>query len=329
MNKIRKPRKELSIKILLLIILLFTFIYLFYGVCFGFLIDAIINFKTSELLVRGFFVLVVGIVYLLLLTILMRNSDSENVKPLKWYINNIMISLTINLIITSITVFTLNEGDGITNYLVGFFIFPFIGIISTPNFIKYVKHDTERWKKIFYKNGNLENIKKDKDYYRLKTPVNFENDILKSVYRQQLLNLLIVIAFMILIIYVGVHYMTTDHNYTNNLLVNISITRAKRSFGFIFLLMLLFLSFGIPIIAYYITNALKKIKVVRNHEYIAYHAIVNSVNNGKITIFNGSKRYNYNYCTCVGIKEKNVHNTPGVLIFIPDDVLFFSDENLK
>ena len=30
-----------------------------------------------------------------------------------------------------------------------------------------------------------------------------------------------------------------------------------------------------------------------------------------------------------GMKEKQVHDTPAVLIFIPDDVFIFSDEKFK
>ena len=255
----------------------------------------------------------------------MRNKDIENDKPLKWYINSILISLTLNSIITAVTIFTLQPGDGIINYIIGFCIFPFIGIITTPNIVKYAKKDTEKWKHIFYKNGNLESIKDSKDYYRVKTPVSFEKKILRAVYKEQFLNMLVVIGFMLFIIYLSVHHMITDQSYTNDVVTNIIHTRANRSFGFILFMMIIFLAFGIPIIAFYITNALKKIKIVKNHEYIAYHAIVSSVTNNKITIFDGNKRFNYKYCTCVGIKEKDIHNTRATLIFVPDDLLLFPD----
>ena len=119
--------------------------------------------------------------------------------------------------------------------------------------------------------------------------------------------------------------MTTDHSYTSNIITNVVKIRARKSFGFIFFLMFIFLAFGIPIITLYISNALKKIRVVKNHEYIAYHVIATSVNNSKITIYDKNKHYTYNYCTCVGIKEEEIHNTPAILVFIPDDVLLFPD----
>ena len=326
MKKINNKRKELSIGILLILILLFTVIYLCFGICIGFLIDAFLNESIDDVLINLLFTLIVGIIYFVLLFILIRDKDILGVKPRKWYVNCILISLTLNLIITAITVFALQSDNGIINYIVGFSIFPFIGIITTPNIVKYVKKDTEKWKNIFYKNGNLDSIKNSKDYYRLQTPVSFEKKILLEVYKHQFLNVLVVIVIMLFVIFLGVNYMTTDHSYTSNIITNVVKIRAKKSFGFIFFLMIIFLVFGIPIITFYISNALKKIRVVKNHEYIAYHVIATSVNNSKITIYDKNKHYTYNYCTCVGIKEEEINNTPAILVFIPDDVLLFPEE---
>ena len=324
-NNKRKARKKLSIGILLMLILLFSIIFLCFGICIGFLIDAFLNESIDDILINLLFTLIVGIIYFVLLFILIRDKEIENVKPVKWYIDKILISLTVNLIITALTVFTLQSGEGVINYLVGFAIFPFIGIITTPNVIKYVIKDTEKWKHIFYKNGNLENTKKLDKYYRVKPPVAFEKKLLFAVYKNQFLNVLVVIGVMAVIIFLSVNYMATDHSYTDNVITNIIQIRANRSFGCIFFSMIIFLTFGIPIIAFYISNSLKKIRIVRNHEYIVYHAIVTSVDNSKITIFDGNIHYTYKYCTCVGIKEKNINRTPATLIFVPDDVFLFPD----
>ena len=150
MKKLNNKRKELSIGILLILILLFTVIYLCFGICIGFLINAFLNESIDDVLIYLLFTLIVGIIYFVLLFILIRDKDIEKVKPRKWYINCILISLTVNLIITAITVFTLQSDNGIINYIVGFSIFPFIGIITTPNIVKYVKKETEKWKSILY-----------------------------------------------------------------------------------------------------------------------------------------------------------------------------------
>lgn len=321
----RKPRKKLSTGILLSIILLFSVLFICFGICNGFLINAMINESIKNVIIDLLFTLIAGIIYILVFIVLLRDKDIERVKPIKWYIDKILLSILFTFIVTAITVITLQPSDGIINSIVGFCIFPTIGIITTPNIVKYVKNDTQRWKHIFYKNGNLENIKDSKDYYRVETPVSFEKKILSSVYKHQILNILVVIAIMSIVVFACYHYMTTDHSYTNNVVANLVRTRAKRSFGFILFLSIFFLAFAIPIVAFYISHALKKIRVVRKHEYIAYHVIASSVTSGKISIYDKNKSFKYNYCTCVGIKEKDIHNTPATLIFIPDDVLLFPD----
>ena len=92
MKKDRKPRKELPLALNVILVLLFTVVFLGLGVCNGFLINAFINQRTEEILTNTFIILLVGIVYMAILIILIRNSDSENVKPFKWYINCILIS---------------------------------------------------------------------------------------------------------------------------------------------------------------------------------------------------------------------------------------------
>lgn len=324
-NKKRKPRKKLSTGLTLLIILLFSIVFICFGICIGFLINAFLNESIDNIIVSALFTLVVGIVYVILLLILVRTKDIENIKPLKWYINCILISFMLNLIVTALTVITLQPGDGIINYIVGFCIFPAIGIITTPNVVKYVKKDTQKWKDIFYKKGDLHKGKDSNDYYRVDTPVSFEKKILLTIYKNHILNTLVVVGIMAVVIFLSVHHMMNDNGYTGNVVSNIAHTRANRAFGFLFFMMLIFLAFGIPIVAFYIANTLKKIRVVKNHEYIAYHVIVSGVRNSKITIYDKNKHYVYNYCTCVGIKEKNIHNTPATLIFIPDDVFLFPD----
>ena len=102
--------------------------------------------------------------------------------------------------------------------------------------------------------------------------------------------------------------------------------KIERSAGFLFFAMVFIAAFGIPILAYYITNAACRLRVVKKHKYIAYHAVVKSVRSYKISINDNGRHYSYKYATCVGIREKNVHDTKAVLIFIPDDVLVFPDK---
>lgn len=221
---------------------------------------------------------------MILLLVLLRNKDKEKNKPHKWYVNCILISITLTLVISAITVFVSGPNSGnITNYLVGFFMFPLIGIITIPNIVKYVKNDTKKWKHIFYNNGNIHNIYSN-NYYRVKTSVSFEKKILKEVYKEQIKNILVAIGIMIFVIGFSIYYMMVEHSYSGNIISDIIELRTKRKFGLIFFMMIIFLTFGIPIITYYIANAIKKIKVIKSHSYIAFHAIVSGVHNGKLRI---------------------------------------------
>jgi hypothetical protein len=318
----KKARKELPTAIKLILVLIFPAVFLGFGICVGFLINSFINGSSDDIIANILLTLAVGAVYMLLLIVLIRNKDSENVKPRKWYINYILISLTLDLIVTAITVFTLGN---VINYLIGVGFFPLIGIISTPNIVKYVKKDTTGWKKIFYDKGNLHRSKATEEYYRVSTPVPFEKKILSAVYKEQLKNILVVVAVMVITIVIGLNYMSRDHSYAGNMIERLIEYRARKAFGKVFFLMIFFAAFAIPIIAYYVSNALKKIRVVKNHEYIAYHAIIPGVKNGRVGFYNKNKHYEYKYCTCVGIREKEVNQTPATLIFIPDDVLLFPD----
>ena len=86
---------------------------------------------------------------------------------------------------------------------------------------------------------------------------------------------------------------------------------------------------AIPIFAYYITNAVYKLRIVKRHEYIVYHAIVDKVDTLKLRINNSGMHYEYDYCSCVGIRAKNINKTKAILIFVPDDLLLFPDNEEK
>ena len=89
-------------------------------------------------------------------------------------------------------------------------------------------------------------------------------------------------------------------------------------------LMIIFVVFGIPIIAYYLCNAINRSRVIRKHEYIAYHANVTGGADG-VGICNDGVHYHYKYAIYVGIKAKNIHSTPATLVFIPDYVIVIPD----
>ena len=78
MKKDRKPRKELPLALNVILVLLFTVVFLGLGVCNGFLINAFINQRTEEILANAFITLLVGIVYMAILIVIMRMLNHSN-----------------------------------------------------------------------------------------------------------------------------------------------------------------------------------------------------------------------------------------------------------
>ena len=93
--------------------------------------------------------------------------------------------------------------------------------------------------------------------------------------------------------------------------------------------LLLVVVFGFPVFVYSVTNFIYKLRIITSHKYLAYHAVVNNMNDGTLRINCDKRQYKNKYCILVGMREKQIDNTPAVLIFIPDDVLVFPDEIFK
>ena len=325
-----KRRKELNTPLLVILSLVYSAILVLFGICDGFLINAFVNYSIYDILANLAITLFVGIISIVLHIILMRNSslDSENGQPLKWYVNNVFIAFIITLILTAITVGILGaEYDSDIDILIGTLLFPLIGIISTPNIVLHVLKDQTKWKDVLYKHGNLHS-KKTKDYYKVDVPVPFEKKLLTALHKEEFLNVLVVIGIMLIVIILALHYMVTDHSYTDSLINNFIMYKARRASGIMFFLAIFFLAFGIPIIAYYVSNAIKRGNIIRNHKYLAYHAVISGSSNG-IGIYNNGVHYSYKYAICIGIKAKDLDLTPVTMIFIPDYVLIIPDKEIK
>ena len=161
----------------------------------------------------------------------------------------------------------------------------------------------------------------------MQSPVSFERKIYFAVIKEQLLNISTIALFILFVIIIALfNGAYNSAGSPGNLVYAIIHTRSIRAEGYFFFAAVFFAAFWIPIFAYYITNALYKLRIVRRHEYIAYHAIVDNVDTFKIRISNSGVHYKYDYCACVGIKSKNINKTEAILIFIPDDLLLFPDK---
>lgn len=100
-----------------------------------------------------------------------------------------------------------------------------------------------------------------------------------------------------------------------------SRTEGVAAFVFFFILI-----FGLPVFSFSLTNFIYRLRVVKRREYIAYHAVVRGMHDTRLTIFEKSKYCVFKYSNCVGMRQKDVSDTPGILVFVPDEVYFFPDQ---
>ena len=328
--------KHLSTGKKLLIALFFSVSIIFLGIFLGFFIKYLYlgtimqdKYTLDQSLIALVFSFIVGIIFFVTLIILLRDYDrNKKEKNKKWYIDKILFALTPVWITIATVIFSFYSEEKQTIYLAfSIIIFLIIGILTTPNIVLYALNDMKNWKSIFYNKGNISKHKIATDFYRMHAPVAFEKKIYFAVLKEQLLNIstivLCIMLFIIIALFNGAYESTGT---PGNVVYAIMHTRSIRAEGYFFFGAVFLAAFWIPIFAYYITNALYKLKIVRRHEYIAYHAIVDKVDTFKIIINNSGVHYKYDYCSCVGIKAKNINKTKAILIFIPDDLLLFPDK---
>jgi hypothetical protein len=214
--------------------------------------------------------------------------------------------------------------------VIGAAMFPLMGITATPNVVRYALREMKNWKDAFYKTGNLHKSKDSKDFYRVRKPLPCEGRMCFTVVRNQLMILVGVILIMLLIVYAYISSRSVpDSVPAGDIAQAVIFVRRRRGQGPLFFMMIFVVTFAIPIIAYCITYAVNKLRVILRHEYIAYHVIVKKVEDSTVTVERDGKVFHYKDCSCVGIREKKINNTGATLVFIPDDVLLVPDEVVK
>lgn len=328
--------KHLSTGKKLLVALFFSISVVFLGIFLGFFIKYFylgITTHNNDLIDESFMSLVtsfiIGIIFFITIIILLKDYDrNKKEKNKKWYIDKILFALTPVWITVATVLFSFGYEENESIYILfSVILFLIIGILTTPNVILYALNDMKNWKSIFYNTGNIAKHKMVAGFYMMTTPVSFERKIYFAVIKEQLLNIFTVILCIMLFIIIGLFNSAYETIGTpGNIIYAIIHTKAVRMEGYFFFGSVFLAAFWIPIFAYYITNALYKLRIVKRHEYIAYHAIVDKVDTSKISINNSGVHYKYDYCACVGIKSKNINKTKSILIFIPDDLLLFPDK---
>lgn len=224
------------------------------------------------------------------------------------------IALILLMVVWYIAAFVLwingSDHDDMTVMFAGIGMFPLGGLIISPNAVMYALKDLKGWRRIFTKQRLPEND----DFYEMKAPSDLHKPLSRAVLKEQLLNSAVMIAApVVLLVFSG--YAALHARYY----------RTQGWGAFIFFAVLVF---GLPFFSYSLTNFVYRLMVVKRKEYIAYHAIVNGMHNSRLTIIHNSKYIVYKYSNCVGMNSKDVCNTPGIIIYVPDEVYFFPDDRL-
>lgn len=331
----KNKKKTLSNGKKLLVALFFSVSVIFLGIFLGFFIKYFFlgitthdNDLLDESFIDLFFSFIVGLIFFVTIMILLRNYDkNKKEKNVKWYIDKILFALTPVLMTVAMVLYSFyNEDDEVIYLLFSVILFLIIGIISTPNVVIYALKDMKNWKDIIYKNGNLGYCKNAKGFYRTNKRVPYERRLFFTVLRDQLLDIFTIVLVILFFVMRYLFLKSSDSfEGKGNILYAIIHTKSIRADGYMFFGAVFLAAFWIPIFAYYITNAIYKLRVVKRHEYIVFHAIVDEVDTFKLRIKNKYVNFKYDYCSCVGIKAKDINKTKSILIFVPDDLVLFPD----
>ena len=266
-----------------------------------------------------------------MLLILLKDYDrNKKEKTTKWYVDKFLAALVPVCVISAITVIAIGYEDDDAIMAAGCLIFPVLSILISPNAVMYALKDMKDWKKIFYGKGNLESFKATNEFYPVKAPVPFEKKLFLAVFRDQILDFLTVITILFVGSVVAIILLLSYDSYSvrpGDLLGAVLYVRVRRETGFMFFVLLAIAVFGFPLVCYYITNSINRLRIVTGHKYIAYHAIIWNMDGSIMRINRDERHYKYEYCTLVGMRPKKINNTPAVLIFIPDGVFIFQDKD--
>ncbi len=151
----------------LLVILIFSISLVMFGVNISFTIKYI-WFKNNRLLRTIIFLLITGASSYVSLMVLLKNySRNKKKKTTMWYVDKIIAAFIPTLIVTAIVLIGIDDivNDKLSVAIVGFIMFPCIGIFVTPNIVRYALNDMKNWKDIFYKNGNLHTYEDSENFY--------------------------------------------------------------------------------------------------------------------------------------------------------------------
>lgn len=238
------------------------------------------------------------------------NTPKKQPKTFKWYLDKVlMVPVGALALFGALALLAgKDEYDG-ELMLFGVGIMVFAGLLASPNIVLYGIKDSRDWKSKAFKDKKgrsfEEKLYKEPSFYKLKDPSPYHDKVSFGVTREAALNfggLIILIAFLLIRPVIA-------------FLFGLPRNSAKG-----FAVISAVLTCLIPSFVYNVTCSAYRIRAFRRREYFACHAVVKSVDNFEMCISGEYGSYEFQYCRCLGIREKDVRDTEAILVFVPGEV---------
>ena len=240
-----------------------------------------------------------------------RKKKKTQPKTFKWYLDRILRVLVGVLVITGVVLFIVGgTQDNMIMMFVGIGMLPGTGILITPNIVRYSLKDNTDWKSKF--RGRLDRLYKAGMLSGVSDMSPYQKKLVRGVRREALLNFSVLVVVLAVILV------------ANFLLIK---NGDGDNEGISFILIVGVVTFGIPISAYNIGGSVYRIRTVKNCKYNAYRTVVSGADRLNMWIIEPQGAvHTFEYCRCLGIRSKNVHNTKAILVFVPDEVYLLPEQ---
>ena len=125
-----------------------------------------------------------GAVYIVSFTVLLKDYRStRNKKTSAWYIDKYLIGFVPVWILTALMFCAFGESDDgkIPLLYIGLAMFPSLGILVTPNAVRYALKDIQGWKTAVFSKGNLPKISHTESFRKITEPLAFHRKLVFKV----------------------------------------------------------------------------------------------------------------------------------------------------
>lgn len=261
----------------------------------------------------------------------------KNKKPIKWYINSILIFLICCTPILMIILLYIGNTTGNRMCVIwSIAIYPIVSIIVVPNTIIHAISDNKFQEEFDSRKEFL-----DKYYIKVDNTEKYYKIIISNQIKRAVISSVIIITIVFgLLCLVFNFYLNNGPEHLDDRPIILKLFRPSYKVeGRIFLVTMLLLIFGLPSIVYSIASNIHKLLVFRKKKYFCYKVIVENIDfrdslyikstkDTDINKFKSLKKHKkniYNDYKCIGISKKEVINKEVIMILTPGYVYLLNE----